>query len=167
MSKRTLFETSGVKMLRAIFCLITVLLVLACKDPSSNISTRPETPENNQYVVYKAVISDSQIGIYYRTIAVEKYTKENHSGVSPDKEWLKKMLPELQDETLQDFKTKNVNPVMLSDSFDLKAEFVFIDKNQDWSKKFPQGKIAFSNVGFNEQMNQGANESGARLLRRY
>ena len=138
-------------MLKRILCLNFIFLLLGCNNSSTSSDSSLNTPQTEQYDVYKAVITDSQFGIYYRQIAVEKYTKTSYIS---DYQLLKNNLPLLDPITLKDFNERNRKPVLLSDSFNVNSEFVFFEENQYSVKRFPQGRIAFSDVGFNSQMNQ-------------
>ena len=136
-------------MLKLLLCLIFLFSLFGCNSSTENNSAKQD-PQIEQFAVYKAVITDSQSGIYYRKIFIEKNTIKAKMS---DYQLLTDNFRELDKATLSDYIEGTKNTVALADNFNLDSEIVFVDRS-DFSGKQSSQSIAFSNAGFNNEMNQ-------------
>jgi hypothetical protein len=124
---------------------------------------------DDEYAVYSAVI-ESKYGRNSKLVVVRNRTInsghwDNVVGM------IKKTMPPLPQEMLDEFKIKNKESYSLSRSFKIKAEYVLIDVkeinrlfdrdiNEGWKafyRKYPDspGDLSFSRVVFNADMSRG------------
>ncbi len=144
------------KFLRLLF----VLLFLLCASCTSSVAT---TPDIEEPLVYKATIEATSA---YGFLFVD----QTHGYNLNDRlSYIRKEMPELEQETLDSYITRNSQPYSLRDSKSLEDRFTLISQQEidsifvhhgnpsEWDelfKRFPQGSglSELSGVGFNKDM---------------
>lgn len=142
-------------------------------------------PEVEKYAVYSALIKEMYVGDEIKLLVIGQ---ETGCHTPPDNEQVEEIrsemevraiegLPELERETVSDFRVRAKECHSLSRQLDIPIEYVLVtDKELDrsfptgeidreWSRfyaKYPEssGIIDLSNVGFNREMNQALVSTG-------
>lgn len=125
---------------------------------------------DEEYNIYSVLINSRYISDGIKLIVIEEKTTES---TSPGKDelnenYVKQNMPELQQETINDFKKENQQSYLLKRQFDLPVSYILISQKEmknifengkgwdDFYKKYPdsQGTMTLSMVGFNADKNQ-------------
>jgi hypothetical protein len=129
----------------------------------------PQTPiTNEEYNVYSALINSKYMSDRIELIVIQDNTTTSITvGGDFDRRYVRGM-PELQRETIENFKKINHQSYLLKRQFNLELNYILISQDEmknifkkgyewdDFYKKYPNssGIIILSRVGFNSQKDQ-------------
>jgi len=144
--------------------LAVAITFIGCGDNSHPGTPTSERLDAEECVVYSSLIRN----MYKAELIVIKEETESFTVTEETLKYIKKVLPEIEQETLGDFKEKNKNNHTLIKNSDIEgnnvfiaekeAEDIFKEKNgwDEFYEKYPnsQGIMSLSRVGFNGKKNQ-------------
>jgi hypothetical protein len=162
---------TGVIAVIAVYFALNLTLI----SPQIPITNNPPivTLTDEEYNVYSALISSVSDAIVSNTIKLvvieENTVGSDYSKRSESNEaYVRQDMPELQQETLDNYKKANQQSYLLERQFDLPVSYILISEKEkndifqsgrgwdDFYKKYPasQGIMSLSRVGFNSQEDQ-------------
>jgi hypothetical protein len=157
------------RVLLIIVAAIVVPLLSFCTSKQTNIPTTSKPvleSSGEEYNVYSVLINTRYLDERIKLIVIEENTTKSTAEVSD--ELIKQNMPELQQETVDDFKTANEQSYLLQREFNLPVNYVLISQEElngifgggrGWDNFYnkysdSQGIMTFSRVGFNAERSQ-------------
>jgi hypothetical protein len=136
------------------------------------VSTPAETIETEEYAVYSNLIEFWYVNKDIHLIVIEDYTEPGEWGwrgaLEDGQPFLLEAWPEVADEVISHFKTRNKNPGRLKPLFSLSVPYMLIGNHEvedifqpdrdgweEFYRRYPNspGTISLSRVGFDTLMN--------------
>jgi hypothetical protein len=171
-------ERHEVAVSRRDFVIALVALLAAVREPINSSAQTTETPrvqDSEEYFVYSAILTSQ-----FAHTNVQQFVIRAETSVIEKPEYFDRLAPDVESDTMSDFKAKNEKSELLERRLDLKTPYVLVSKDEldamlyqkvgdpkvgvlvfmgGWARfyeRYPgaHGLINFSRVGFDSKKQQ-------------
>jgi hypothetical protein len=145
-------------------------ILVGCADTTKiSVSTLEDKLMSEEYAVYDVLIEKKYIRNQIELIVIKDHTGlSRYAELGEQIQYVKRRIPDLAQDMLDNFQAKNGLPQALSTHFNLRVKYLLVNEKElneifqnpdgwsDFYRKYPrsQGLMALSRVGFNQESNQ-------------
>jgi hypothetical protein len=133
------------------------------------LASQPEV-NSDEYNVYSALLAQSYISKGETQLVIEDHTQDTRvfydDDVASHFSYVRKRLPTLSQDTINDFRRKNNGSQILNRSFNLRIKYVLISKTRFEGFAGPNERMEMSRVGWEAFYREYRGASGFILLSR-
>ncbi len=149
---------------------LIIVIGLAISTPEIALAINEYYFEPEEYTIYSTVIESWYRKDHGKKLLIRDYTGlyRGRETMETELKYVQQMMPALNDEAINDFKTKNLNAYSLKSFINPRVEYKLItqkeidyifDHNPNWETYYNQhpdsgGILTLSRVGFNRRKNQ-------------